>query len=101
MHDDGSFQEREGQSDINGKRAGLPFTNSYGKIPVDNAMVEAAGIEPASESTTLRLLHVYPDYFISDPGLPPGRRPEIPSPFVLLRSQRKLPGASPLNDAVT
>ena len=45
-----------------------------------NIMVEAAGIEPASESTTLRLLHVYPDYLVSDPGLPPGRRPEIPSP---------------------
>ena len=66
-----------------------------------NIMVEAAGIEPASESTTLRLLHVYPDYLVSDSGLPPGRRPEIPSPFVLLRRQGKIPGASLLNDAVT
>ncbi len=64
-------------------------------------MVEAAGIEPASESTAPRLLHVYPDYFISDPGLPSGRRPEILSPFVLLRSQGRVPGASLLNDAVT
>ncbi len=64
-------------------------------------MVEAAGIEPASGSATLRLLHAYPDYLISDPGLPSGRRPEILSPFVLLRSQGKPPGASLLNDAVT
>ena len=64
-------------------------------------MVEAAGIEPASESTTLRLLHVYPDYFISDPGLPSGRHPEIPSPVVLPRSQGKAPGTSLLYDAVT
>ena len=27
-----------------------------------NFLVEAAGIEPASESTTLRLLHAYPSY---------------------------------------
>ena len=27
-------------------------------------MVEAAGIEPASESTALRLLHVYPAYSV-------------------------------------
>lgn len=64
-------------------------------------MVEAAGIEPASESATPRLLHAYPDYLISDPGLPSGRRPEILSPFVLHRSQGRLPGASLLNDAVT
>ena len=64
-------------------------------------MVEAAGIEPASESTTLGLLHAYPSYLVSDPGLPEGRRPEIPSPFVLLRRQGKIPGASLLNDAVT
>jgi len=64
-------------------------------------LVEAAGIEPASESTALRLLHAYPDYCISDAGLPSGRRPEIPSPFVLPRGQRKVPGASLLNDAVT
>jgi hypothetical protein len=61
--------------------------------------VEAAGIEPASESTTLRLLHVYPVYWFSDPGLPAGWLPEIPSPFVLPRSQGSLPGASLLADA--
>jgi hypothetical protein len=70
-------------------------------IRASTILVEAAGIEPASESTTLRLLHAYPDYFISDPGLPSGRRPEILSPFVLLRSQGIAPGASLLNDAVT
>ena len=66
-----------------------------------NIMVEAAGIEPASESTTLRLLHAYPAYLFSDPGLPAGWLPEIPSPLILPRSQEKLPGASLLNDAVT
>ena len=58
-------------------------------------MVEAAGIEPASESTTLRLLHVYPDYFISDPGLPSGRRPEILSPLILPQGQGKVPRSQP------
>jgi hypothetical protein len=40
-------------------------------------MVEAAGIEPASESTTLKPLHAYPDYLFSGISLPPGRPPDI------------------------
>jgi len=61
-------------------------------------MVEAAGIEPASESTTLRHLHVYPDYYVSDFKMPSGRLFEIQSPFVLLKSQEKFSWASLLND---
>jgi hypothetical protein len=36
----------------------------------------------------------------SDPRLPEGWRPEIPSPFILPRSQGKIPGASLFYDAV-
>ncbi len=36
-------------------------------------LVEAAGIEPASESTTLKPLHAYPAYLVSDTGLPADR----------------------------
>ena len=56
---------------------------------MNNYLVEAAGIEPASESTTLRHLHVYPDYYVSDFKMPSGRLFEIQSPFVLLKSQEK------------
>jgi hypothetical protein len=37
----------------------------------------------------------------SDPKLPEGWRPEIPSPLILPQGQGKVPGASLLNDAVT
>jgi len=40
-------------------------------------MVEAAGIEPASESTTLKPLHAYPAYLFSDTRLPAGRPADI------------------------
>ena len=44
------------------------------------SLVEAAGIEPASESTTLKPLHAYPTYLISDTGLPAGRPADTLSP---------------------
>ena len=63
-------------------------------------MVEAAGIEPASESTTLRLLHVYSVVCISADEAPTDRLFIIPSPFILPRIQGELPGASPHSDAI-
>jgi hypothetical protein len=62
-------------------------------------MVEAAGIEPASGSTTLRPLHAYAAYCLSEPGLPTAGRPGFPSPSVSPRGRENLRAASLLNDA--
>ena len=60
-------------------------------------MVEAAGIEPASESTTLRLLHVYFVFFISDDQTPTDRLFIIPSPFLssLVQGNHQIPACCP------
>ncbi len=61
--------------------------------------MEAAGIEPASESTTLKLLHAYPAYLVSDTRLPAGRPADIPS-LNLSLDLRESSSGSLLIDAV-
>ncbi len=62
-------------------------------------MVEAAGIEPASESTTLRLLHVYSVFSISDHEAPTGRLFIIPSSLRLISGREELSETSLHSDA--
>jgi len=63
-------------------------------------MVEAAGIEPASESTTPRHLHVQSIYLILDEEPPVDRLLIVPSPFLSPRIQGKYPEPSLLSDAI-
>ncbi len=62
-------------------------------------LVEAAGIEPASESTTPKHLHAYSAYLISNAGLPADGPADIPS-LNLSPDLRESPGGSLLYDAV-
>jgi len=61
--------------------------------------VEAAGIEPASESITLKPLHAYPAYLFSDTRLPAGRPTDTPS-LKLSLDLRESSSGSLLIDAV-
>jgi hypothetical protein len=63
-------------------------------------LVEAAGIEPASESMLTQVSTYLFCFFISDNETPADGLFIIPSPFVLPRGQEKHPEASLLSDTI-